>query len=278
MNPTNSLVYTVPDQFAGKTYRQIQQNEGKNLPGIGEAKFDERQLGISADQALNAGQEITYRTDDPGYLGSGLYQSLNQLFGKGMSQEQAAVKPVVKSLEASKSPIQERYKTLIDSIKGNQQTATNRQTVSTANELGRRGIQGGGLYDQTFADSLNPITQQYTGMLQNANTQQSADLNQVDQLIAQIQSGASKDSIQNALTTMQMQQQAKQNADRLDLERQQMAASQSESAANRAFQERQAGRTDPYANLLNVGGKIYNAQTGQWITPPSSASANSGWD
>lgn len=275
MNPNNyTTTYEVPKQYAGQSLKQIRDtSNGGFRPDVLAS-----QLGIGENDALKEGQYFQVSNLDPNYQGnSSEAQALRSLFTPGASLEQRAVQPQVNALQASKSPIQERYKTLIDSIKGNQQTATNRQTVSTANELGRRGIQGGGLYDQSFADALNPITQQYTGMLQNANTQQSADLNQVDQLIAQIQSGASKDAISNALSTMQMQQQAKQNADQLDLQRQQMASSQSENAANRAFQERQASRTDPYANLLNVGGKIYNAQTGQWITPPSSGGGDSGW-
>jgi len=276
LNPNNyTTTYEVPKEYVGKSLSQIRNDtNGSFRPDVLAS-----QLGIGENDALKDGQYFQISSLDPAYQGnSGEAQALRNIFKAGPSAEQRAVQPYIDTLQASKKPIEERYKTLIDSIKGNQQTATNRQTVATANELGRRGITGDGLYDQTFTDALNPITREYTNMLSNANTQQSADLNQVDQLIAQIQSGASKDAIQNAFNVMQLQQQAKQNADNLALQRDQLAQNKVESAADREFRLQQASKTDPFANLLNVGGKLYNASTGQWITPPSTASANSGWD
>lgn len=85
----NSLVYTVPDALAGKTFRQIQGDRSMDVAGVGMAKYDQKQLnGLGLDDQLKAGQKITYTTDDPGYLGSGLYMTLNGLFGSGKTPEQ----------------------------------------------------------------------------------------------------------------------------------------------------------------------------------------------
>ncbi|OGE67082.1 hypothetical protein A3H85_00685 [Candidatus Daviesbacteria bacterium RIFCSPLOWO2_02_FULL_40_8] len=65
-------------------------------------------------------------------------------------------------MEGQRKPLQERYANILNTLKSNQTTAENRQTIATANELGRRGIVGGGLYEQEFANALNPITQQYS--------------------------------------------------------------------------------------------------------------------
>ncbi len=118
--------------------------------------------------------------------------------------QQEANKPAVQSLQASlpeigqrfetartqteaqRKPLQERYSNLISEIKGNQASSENRQTVTTRNELGRRGLVGGGLYDQTLTDAVNPITQQYTGILKDTGIAQEQGMQSIDQLIAQL--------------------------------------------------------------------------------------------
>lgn len=187
-------------------------------------------------------------------------------------------KPAVAALEASKSPLQDRYKSLIDQIKGNQQVATNRQTVSTSNELGRRGIQGGGLYDQTFTDALNPITQQYTGMQADAINGQNTDISNIDTKIASLLSGNPDSAVSGALQYTGLQQQAADRSSQIALQQKQMDQQSAESAAQRSLQEKQLSSSTQNSNLINVGGKLYNTQTGQWISPPSNTSnVSAGW-
>jgi len=124
-------------------------------------------------------------------------------------------------LQAEEAPLKERYTQLISEIKGNQQTAENRQVKTTNAELARRGIGGGNLYDQTLTEAVNPVTQQYTGLLRdtgmaqdksirdlvntiaNSYTQQTADERDIQNAIAQLQSGAANTGLQMGATRYQ---------------------------------------------------------------------------
>jgi hypothetical protein len=117
-------------------------------------------------------------------------------------------------LQAEENPLKQRYSQLIDEIKGNQKTAENRQTLTTNAELARRGIGGGNLYDKTLTEAVNPVTQQYTGLLNdtgmaqdksirdlvntiaNTYTTQTGDERSIQNAIAQLQSGAASSGIQ----------------------------------------------------------------------------------
>ncbi len=76
---------------------------------------------------------------------------------------------------------------------------------------------------------------------------------------------------------MQMQQQSDQFNKNNQLAQQAQNYTQSYQDRSLAQAQQLAQQKDPYANLLNVGGKLYNASSGQWITPPSSGIASSGW-
>jgi hypothetical protein len=132
-----------------------------------------------------------------------------------------ANQPAISSLQASKAPLEQRYSDLINNIKGNQTTATNQQTVTTNNELGRRGITGGGLYDQSMTNSLAPIGVNYSNLLANANTGQSSDEAAINNAIAQLQAGNPSSSISGALQYTGIQNQANQFQQSLALQQQQ---------------------------------------------------------
>ena len=90
-------------------------------------------------------------------------------------------------LQGKEGTIKDRYKNLIDSIKGNQVVAETRQTTTTNNELARRGITSdSGVYQQEMTDTLNPITQQYTGLAKDAAISQEEDLNDVSGRISSL--------------------------------------------------------------------------------------------
>lgn len=134
-------------------------------------------------------------------------------------QMQEANKPAIQSYEASipetqtkfatqRQSVADRYKNLIASIKGNQQVAETRQTVTTQNELGRRGItSSSGIAQQAMTDALNPITQQYTGLEKEAVTSRGAEeatsvsgesetIRAIRNAIASLQSGAATQGVQ----------------------------------------------------------------------------------
>jgi hypothetical protein len=90
-------------------------------------------------------------------------------------------------IEAEKAPLQERYENLINQIKGNQTTAENRQSMTTRNELARRGIaSGSGLGEQQLVNAVNPITSEYTGLIKDTGLQQEADLRNLANQVANI--------------------------------------------------------------------------------------------
>lgn len=200
-------------------------------------------------EELLTGEQIRaagYNPDTQSSIGGKFY--LSQFTGGGggatggdtiqraIQLQQQAAQPAVQSLQASipeiqKSvstrqqqlqaevdPLKQRYQSLLDEIKGNQQTAENRQTVVTSNELGKRGIVGSStLAGQEIANAVNPITREYTGLYNQTGLQREADLrdlaNQITNLglsgteqqravanaIAQLQAGASAQAISQGI-------------------------------------------------------------------------------
>lgn len=104
--------------------------------------------------------------------------------------------PVIAATEASKVPLKQRYDDLLNSIKGNQTTSENRQILTTNNELGRRGITGSsGLGQQEITSAVNPITQQYTGLIKDTTGQENIDIANIDKAIASLQAGNPESAI-----------------------------------------------------------------------------------
>ncbi len=117
--------------------------------------------------------------------------SMTSTIQNAMQMAQNAVQPAVQAIQAQASPLQQRYKDLIGSLQGQQQTETNRQTVTTNNELARRGVLGNsGLAEQEMTNALNPITSQYSGQIKDAYNQQNIDLAGLASQAAQLQSSA----------------------------------------------------------------------------------------
>lgn len=139
--------------------------------------------------------------------------------------QKTANAPVVASLQSQTPGIQDKYKQLVDSIKGNQQVSTNRQTLVTNNELGKRGILNtSGLYGQEMSNSLTPIEAQYAGLTANANAGSIQDLQDLALHIAQLQAGNPETAIQGGIQAGGIQQGANQFAQNLALQQAQFEA------------------------------------------------------
>lgn len=122
------------------------------------------------------------------YSAPGGYEDI---VARQISMQQKANEPIISQLESEKEPLKQRYSQLIDQIKGNQKVAENRQTLTTNNELGRRGISSqDGVGQQEMTNNLNPITQQYTNMIQDTGYNSEKALRDVASQIAQLKSGA----------------------------------------------------------------------------------------
>ena len=162
-------------------------------------------------------------------------QDFNSYVNQAQEMYKKAAEPAIQSIQSSipeiKSSISsktqlltEKYNNLINSIKGNQVQAENRQTVVTAGEMGKRGIDPTStLYGQELTNAINPITQGYTGLqadainaqatgLSDLATLETEQLRNVSNTIAQLQSGAGENAINTAMSLYQQAQANAQNA------------------------------------------------------------------
>lgn len=180
-------------------------------------------------------------------------------------------KPVIASYEASKTPLKQRYDDLIASIKGNQQIAENRQTVTTANEFGKRGLSNtSGIAQQEMTNALNPITQQYTGMIKDTTNQENIDMSAIDKVIAQLQAGNPESAVSAGMGLYNTGQ-------TLDLQKQQLAETQKQNAINNAIAQIQKQYL-----TLGEGQTVYDPNTGKAMyTAPKTykdVQSNLGWE
>ncbi|MEK6830385.1 MAG: hypothetical protein AABY15_09800, partial [Nanoarchaeota archaeon] len=169
--------------------------QGGNLANVGQFR-----AATGYGQPQVAGQ--------PGGAGGGL----QDIVGAAKQIQQftsEANKPVIQSLEAQRTPLLDRYSALLDQIKGNQATAEKRQSMATSQEFGRRGIPlSSGVFQQTLADVLNPITSQYTNLYKETGAGREQDLLALAQQIAQLQAGQPGQALSQALQFGGYQQQA----------------------------------------------------------------------
>ncbi len=114
--------------------------------------------------------------------------------------QKTANAPVAANLQTQIPGIQDKYTQLVNSIKGNQQLDTNRQTTTTNNLLAQRGITSNSNYSQQeMTNALTPIDTQYAGLTANANAGSIADIQGLQQQIANLQAGNPETAIPNAL-------------------------------------------------------------------------------
>jgi len=182
-------------------------------------------------------------------------------------------------LQGQVTPLTERYRNLLDEIKNTYNQAVKTTQISESRELGRRGIVGGGLYDETIQEAVNPLVQQQAtslkdvtyaqeGAIGDINAQiaqlvgaETSDLRSVSNAIAALQSGNASNAIQGALNLLQMQQsnqqfiqsqsqQAGQFEASLAEQKSEFAAEQSRLSSN-AGQQTQTEKTQITAQQLS---------------------------
>ncbi len=216
-------------------WRQKAINEGKdqNSPEFASFRAQE-QGGSSMSESQNSGPsinmtdaiqkaiDITRKSIEPQIQS---YQAQIPEIQKQYTQKEA-------SLTSQKQTLGDRYKNLLASIKGQGAESVNKQTLVTANELGKRGITGDStLAQQEIINSTEPVKQKYVNLEQQTATDQSeaeralndtiaglttsrvADERSIQNAIAQLLSGASTQGIQlgtNLYNTNQQAQLAQQ--------------------------------------------------------------------
>ena len=232
--------------------------------------------------------------------GGGNVQDLQSIIDRTLQMQQQATQPAIQAIqqgipetqqiyagqtaraEAQRQPLLDRYNNLLAQIKGNQQTAENRQTLTTQNELGRRGISGG-LAERTLTESLNPITSQYAGLTKEAGIGQEQGLQSLNELIggigeketmalqnarntiAQLQSGAGQNAISTAMDLLAKQQQASQFGITSDIQRQQVGANAQQNAIENAIKQMQL-QNQTLQTQYDIKKPYYNPKEG---TEPS---------
>ncbi len=183
-------------------------------------------------------------------------------------------------LSGNKQPLTDRYQSLLDQIKGKETTATNRQTLTTNNEMAKRGITNdSGVYQQEMTNVLNPITSEYAGLtkdttlareeglkgIDDAITQltgaESSDLRSLTQLIANMQAGAGNASVDDYLG---LAQQNTQNVFNQQNFNEQVRQSNIAEALKRLELEQGGKASNPYL-AVSEGQSIINPLTGQLI-------------
>lgn len=175
--------------------------------------------GNSFEETLKRAQELQRQANEP------IINSLQSSI-PGIQQQYATQKS---NLEAKKAPLKARYDNLISEIKGNQTVAENRQTVTTNNELGRRGILGSsGLAQQEITNAVNPITKGYTTLAKDTGLAGESALQGIDEQISGLSSQEidTLRNVQNAIAQAQTSgnQQALSSAQQIVSQAQQQAA------------------------------------------------------
>lgn len=181
---------------------------------------------------------------------------------------QASIPETQKKFSTQREGIKSRYDNLIASIKGNQQVAETRQTTTTNNELGKRGItSSSGVAQQEMTNALNPITQQYTGMQKEAVTAQGEEeganiagetdaVRAIQNAIAQLQTGATTQGIQLGTNLYQTDEQSRAQSIAQELQRQQLEEQKRQADLDAAFREKQLAQNQSQFNTTNKSGDI----------------------
>ena len=178
------------------------------------------------------------------------------------------------SLSGQKEPLKQRYQSIIDELKRKESVDTQSATLNTAREFGKRGVPlSSGSYDVGLTEATRPIREFYTGQTKDVSLNQedalreidsllaslpiekAQSLNQIQQAIAALESGSSKDAISQAFNLLTMQRQ------------------QEEAEANRSLQSRgldlQQKELDFTMNQPKVSDPLKDAQAQYYLAQAS---------
>lgn len=177
-------------------------------------------------------------------------------------------------VEASKTPLQERYQKLIDDIKGNAAGQVTETQRTTAQEFARRGISNNSeAAAQELQARVNPI-QQWSGSEQaNIGMDREEKLRGLDDLITNLtqEKVAAQRDITN--TIAQIQSSAGTDAAKAAIQMYQFQESQRQAALDRAIAEKNAETaritaTQEKSDTASVQGGLYDVKNNRWIVPP----------
>lgn len=239
--------------------------------------------GILSDPGQVARYEREYAGSTGGST-SGGGGDLASLAAQTLKLQQEATRPAVESLQAGipelrtnistrqgqlsaqKTPLEQKYDQLLNSLVGQQSTATSR-------EFGRRGIPlSSGLFDTTLLEQTQPTrervgTEKLSALQELENAITNLGLTGVSQerdilnTIAQLQAGGGSNAITQAMSLLEQQQQQRQFE------------------SSQALKQLELNKpADLSTEIVTVGGrkKLINKQTGAVISDLGSSSGGTG--
>ena len=174
-------------------------------------------------------------------------------------------------LEGERQPLRERYQQILNDLGRREKVEPGRVSRDVSREYGRRGIPlSSGAFETNLTEQLNPITEYYAGqaattglererglqeltnLASGLTTQETEQSRAVQNAMAQLQAGSSREAIANALQQFQLQQQAQQFGQELGFKQQQLAsdlalrqASESRAAQLQGYNLETARQQDP---------------------------------
>lgn len=295
MNPQQNQYYDIKPEYAGKSLDEIGNQLAQQGSGIGRPDILANFLGIAPNQALQKDFSTPYSVLPENYRNSSEGQGFMRIFQPGMSPEQKAIQPGLKSLEETlpeisqkystersrlegeKEPLKQRYQTLLNELKNKESQQVNTAQIAAAREFGKRGVPlSSGAYDQFLAQTVNPIQQNYstlqtqtnqsmeeglrnlTNLITGLTPQETADQRAIKQAMANLQVGAGQSSIENAFRQLQFQEQQRQF-------NQQQSLAQEQFNFSRQQTEAQKKAEDLSKNFVSLseGNTLFNLLTGQ---------------
>lgn len=246
---------------------------------------DASRLGVGGGATTGAGQ--TAATDFSSIVQQAL-QMQQQATQPAIEAARASI-PITQSafaqqkqtLEGEREPLKQRYQSILDELTRKEKVETQTAQTRLAREYGKRGVPlSSGAYEQNLAEVTQPISQFYggqakdvgleretalrglTGQLGALPIQEQQSLNQINQAIAALQSGAGKEAISNALNLLQMQRQEGYQSATLALQQRQLEESIKRAAEEQAFQQRQYQEVTLPKTKYELGKPYYKTESG----------------
>ena len=183
----------------------------------------------------------------------------NDILSQQTQAATQAIQPALGALQAQQQPLTARYDSLIKQLGEQQGLATKNTETQTTRDFGARGISPtSGLFSQTLGERVQPIVSDYTSRISGAGSDRENALASLASQIAGLQSGASQNAIQNALSMYGQQQSAYQTeqdrtfqAQQAELNRQAQQRAAATSAATPSFNQPPAAPKQDYASLAS---------------------------
>ena len=153
-------------------------------------------LGNDFESVLARSQEMLRRANEPV---SQSYQAQIPEIQKRFAEQKTY-------LESQKPPLQQRYEKLLADVKQQGQQQVEKQTLATAQELGRRGIlTDTGLGQRELIQATQPIEQKIQSLTKDIGLEREAGLSNISKLISDLAYGETEAvrNVQNAIAQLQ---------------------------------------------------------------------------